>query len=79
MGLLAVADYGEGDGVQRIQMTSYRHVVAREQRTRESQRAEHREDDHWRIKSSCLCSRRGDVEHRVECGQKQHRRLASLP
>jgi hypothetical protein len=50
-------------------MTSYRHVVAREQRTRESQSVEHREDDHWRIKSSGLCSRRGNVEHRVECGQ----------
>ena len=58
-------DYGEGDGVQHIQMTSYRHVVAREQRARESQRAEHREDDHWRIKSSGLCSRRGDVEDRA--------------
>ena len=69
-------DYGEGDGVQHIQMTSYRHVVAREQRACESQRAEHREDDHWRIKSSGLCSCRGDVEHRVECGQKQHRRLS---
>src|SRR5580700_4501516 len=33
-------DNGEGDGVQHIQMTSYRHVVAREQRTRERQRAE---------------------------------------
>ena len=47
-------DYGEGDGVQHIQMTSYRHVVAREQRACESQRAEHREDDDWRIKSSGL-------------------------
>jgi len=69
-------DDGEGDGVQHIQTTPYRHVVARKQRTRESQRALQREDDHWWIKSSCLCSRRGDVEHRVECGQKQQRRLS---
>jgi hypothetical protein len=58
-----------------IQTTPNRHVVAREQRTGESQRAEHPEDHQWRMNSSGLCSRRGDVEHRVQRGQEQHRRL----
>jgi hypothetical protein len=68
-------DDGEGDGVQYIQTTPDRHVVAGEQRTGESQRAEHPEDHQWRMNSSGLCSRRGDVEHRVQRGQEQHRRL----
>jgi hypothetical protein len=66
---------GEGDGVQYIQTTPDRHVVAGEQRTGESQRAEHPEDHQWRMNSSGLCSRRGDVEHCVQRGQEQHRRL----
>jgi hypothetical protein len=41
---------GEGDGVQHVQTTPYRHVVAREQRTRKSQCAEHREGNQRRMK-----------------------------
>jgi hypothetical protein len=68
-------DDGESDGVQYIQTTPNRNVVASEQRTGESQRAEHREDHQWRMKSSGLRSRRGDVEHRIQRGQEQQRRL----
>ena len=46
-------DDGERDGVQHIQTMPYRHVVAREQRTRESQRASPQEGSgHDRY---CVC------------------------
>ena len=58
--------------MQHIQTVPYRHVVAREQRTRECQRAEHHKGNQRRMSLAASVLSCGDVEHRVQRRKKQH-------